>query len=54
MTGLSDELVWKKCIFDLPCNIDDSFHYFIVAHNEKVQSHKRVGDVARSPLSGFL
>ena len=54
MTGLPDELIGKKCVFDLGCDDNYRFHYAVVAHIEKVQNHKRVDSVARSPLSGFF
>ena len=45
MTGLSEELIGKRCIFNLDCPIDYSFHWAVVAHVQKVQNHKKVGDL---------
>ncbi len=52
MTDLSDELIGKECIFNLVCDISYSFHYAVVADAQKVQNHKKVSDVVRSPDGG--
>ena len=52
MTELSDELIGKRCILNLFCDINYSFHYAIVAHVQKVQNHKRVDLVVRSLSAG--
>ena len=54
MTGLSEELIGKRCIFNLDCPIDYSFHWAVVAHVQKVQNHKHVSHVARSIFSGMF
>ena len=51
MTGLAKELIGKRCIFNLNCPIDYSFHWAVVSHIQKVQEQERVGDLAPYPFN---
>ena len=54
MAKLSDELIQKRCVFNLDCDVNYSFHYAVVAHIEKVHNHKKVHNVAQFPNGGFF